>query len=288
MLAGGAELSDSAPRQPYPDIIAMRADPGITTISIAGLAGGERRGPGIGIYQVPVAGVRHLNGGRFAQGVQLQGQGARGLIGPADPLRQDSGAGAGQGLIKCMCQFRPSLPECSVSLGQCRAIMRQGGQVAPVRNRQHSIEVPPAFRCGSGSEAQILRQKGHCEPLAHVFGKPGRGTPVQPDLFFLSRDQELNRDLMVAAGVADLSLQPETGSAEPDYFLVERSMKGTEEHRVINGFQQVGLALAIVPQQRNAGRRKNQLRVVKISKTANRELFQPHYCTVTWRETVSP
>src|SRR6185437_12712817 len=74
-----------------------------------------------------------------------------------------------------------------------------------------------------------------------------------------------------------LRLEVESGPLEAGHLLVRRAAEGAVQHRVVDGLEQVGLALGVGAQQHQTGRGGLAVEVREIAEPSSHQVAEPHY-----------
>ena len=86
----------------------------------------------------------------------------------------------------------------------------------------------------------------------------------------------------------DAGLDLKAGPLEPGHLLVRRAAEGAEQHRVVDGLEQVGLALGVGAQQDQAGRGELAIEVRQVAEPSSHQMAEPHYSMRICRLTKPP
>jgi len=78
-------------------------------------------------------------------------------------------------------------------------------------------------------------------------------------------------------GAIHFGFDLESGAFEPCHLLVRRAANGPEQDRVVDGFEQVGLALGIGAKEDQAGRGGLTVEVRQVAEPSSHQVAEPHY-----------
>ncbi len=240
-----------------------------------------------GLRQPFGAAVAEPSARAFAQAVELGARTARRARGPLLPHPHHVGAGGGERRVERAGQVGPSLPERAVPLRERGAIARQGSQVLPVRERQEPVEIGPPLGRGPGGEPHVVREERHREPPAHGIGHPHGLLALDQDSLPPALRRVRGPDVGDGSAL-DPGLDLKPGTLESRHLLVRRAAEGAEEHRVVDGLEQVGLALGVGAEEDKAGRGKLAVEVREVPEPSSHQVAEPHYSMRIWRLTGLP
>ena len=274
LLPGRPYAAKRAPADLEHQVVAMRPHGGGSPRLVTNRCRFERPGPRRRLSQFSPAVIAQADRFGLAQRLELSGKAGSGPFDPLESAGDDPSAGLGQHPVECPGELGSFTPERPVPLGQRRPIAGEGAVVAPVGEGEQPIEESASFRRGTGGEPHIHRQEHDGQPVPDCVCQPG-------DFLFP------NRYPLLATGVGRHHAHPAVRRANPGLdlkarpaksgnLLIRRTPERAEQYRVIQRFEQIGLALAVGAQDRRPLRREFALEVGQIAKSSRHQAFEPH------------
>jgi hypothetical protein len=152
---------------------------------------------------------------------------------------------------------------------------------------QQPVEVVAAVGRRSRGEPHVRRQKRHRQPTAYRVGQPLGLLAIHQNPLAPAGGEVRGGD-RGRRTVAHFGLDAKPGLVEAQHLLIGGTAQRPEQHRVVNRFEQVGLALGIGAQDRDPAWRRLALEVRQVAEPPGDQTAQPHYSIWSCRPAVRP
>src|SRR5690606_34733054 len=284
----GAEAQELASADLEGQVVAMRPHRGEPARGIPFAGGAEHRVPGLPLGQLGPPPVAEGAFQRFAQPCQLAAESGAPLGGPSGAHPDYDCAGIRQRTVKRLRQLRPPHAERRIALGQRRAVPGERLQVRPAGQGEHPVQILPPLSRAACRERHVSRQKRDREPAADRVCDPRRIASVQRNPLPPQFGGPGGRYRPPSRSGIEIGRDVKPAPAEPGDLPVRRSPDRAEEHRVIDGFEEVGLPLAVGAEQCHAPSGQLQVEVLQVPEAPCHQPLEPHYSMTIRRDAVSP
>ncbi len=198
---------------------------------------------------------------------------------PARPRLGDAASLVHQPGIPSTQLIRPGVvPQQSVSLGQNLPVALQSRNVSGLHEREDDVEKASPRAGTSGDDFNIAGGEDDCSNPADGLGDPLGLAALDRHLLAAAFPRVTCRHLHLLAASArrDVGLDPEVPAPEGDELLIPRPAERAEDLQVIDGLQQVGLALTVIADQGRAALRKIDDLVLKIPEITETQPLENH------------